>query len=132
MTDAQRPTRSARRTIRGWHPPTYWAASGVTAETIPIPTTNTVNSTVCASAAAATALSPSRPISARSLVIMAIWPSCVSAIGSASLTVSVNSARQSAVPAGALASAADMTPGMVMARTIIGRRINGSDDFVLE
>jgi hypothetical protein len=36
------------------------------------------------------------------------------------------------VPAGAFASAADMTPGMVMARTIVGRAINESDDFVLD
>ena len=85
-----------------------------------MPTTNIVNSTVCASAAAATALSPRRPISARSLVIMAIWPSCVSAIGSASLTVSVNSSRQILLSAGA-APTACIAPGMVMARTIVGR-----------
>jgi hypothetical protein len=36
------------------------------------------------------------------------------------------------VPAGAFAPAADMTPGMVMARTIVRRVINGSDDLVLE
>ncbi len=53
-----------------------------------------VNSTLCASAAAATALLPSRPISARSTVIMAICPSWVSASGPASLTVPISSSRQ--------------------------------------
>ena len=59
------------------------------------------NSTICASAAAATTSPPRRPTSARSVVIIATWPSCVSAIGRASRTVSVSSARQSAQPAGA-------------------------------
>ena len=41
-------------------------------------------------------LSPRRPINARSVVIMAIWPSCVSAIGHASLIVSIMSVRHTA------------------------------------
>ena len=87
-----------------------------------MPTTKQVKSTVCASAAAATALSPRRPISARSLVIMAIWPSCVSAIGSASFTVSAISARQRLLPAGASPAAA-IVPGMVMAGNIVRRAV---------
>jgi hypothetical protein len=45
------------------------------------------------------------------------------------LTVSVISARQTAFPAGE-ALAADITPGIVMARTIVARAHEGSDDFV--
>ena len=56
-----------------------------------MPKVKLMKKTVCASAAAATATSPSRPINARSVVIIAICPSCVSAIGTASLSVSVNS-----------------------------------------
>ena len=51
---AQRPTRSARRTMRGWRAPNACEASGDTAETMPMPTTKAANSTVCASADAAT------------------------------------------------------------------------------
>ena len=88
---AQRPTRSARRTMRGLRAPNACAASGATADTSPIPKVKVTKNTVCASAAAATASSPRRPISARSVVIIAICPSCVSAIGTASLSVSVSS-----------------------------------------
>ena len=88
---AQSPTRSARRTIRGSRAPNAWAANGATADISPIPKVKLTQNTVLASAAAATAASPSRPIKARSVVIIAICPSCVSAIGTASLSVSANS-----------------------------------------
>jgi hypothetical protein len=45
------------------------------------------------------------------------------------LTVSVISARQTAFPAGE-PPAADIIPGIVMARTIVARAHEGSDDFV--
>ncbi len=57
----------------------------------PMPKVKVMKNTELASAAAATAPSPSRPTSARSVVIIAICPSCVSAIGTASLSVSVSS-----------------------------------------
>jgi hypothetical protein len=44
------------------------------------------------------------------------------------LTVSVISARQIVLPAGA-APAAGIAPGIVMARTIVSRAHEGSDDF---
>ena len=71
-----------------------------------MPTVKAANSTVCASAAAASAASPSRPISTRSVVIMAIWPSWVSAMGAASRTVSASSARQRPTRPGPSARAA--------------------------
>ena len=87
----QSPVRSERRTRCGWPAPKACAASGATADTSPIPKVKLMKNTVWASAAAATAASPSRPIRARSVVIIAICPSCVSAIGTASLSVSANS-----------------------------------------
>ena len=56
-----------------------------------MPKVKLTKSTVCASDAAATASAPRRPIMARSVVIIAIWPSCVSAIGTASFSVSESS-----------------------------------------
>jgi hypothetical protein len=50
---------------------------------------------------------------ARSLVIIAIWPSCVSAIGKASLTVSLSSVRHAEIRAGVMAAPAMVCPGMV-------------------
>jgi len=64
---------------------------GATADTSPIPIVKLTKYTVPASAAAATASLPRCPIKARSVVIIAICPSCVSAIGRASLMVSVSS-----------------------------------------
>ncbi len=55
-------------------------------------------------------------MSARSVVIMAIWPSWVSAIGHASLIVSMISARQTARSDGVAGVAAAMVPGNVIAR----------------
>ncbi len=56
-----------------------------------MPKVKVMKNTELASAAAATAPSPRRPTSARSVVIIAICPSCVSAIGTASFSVSVSS-----------------------------------------
>ena len=66
-------------------------ANGATAETRPMPKVKLTNSTVCASDAAATASAPRRPIMAMSVVIIAICPSWVSAIGTASFSVSASS-----------------------------------------
>ena len=77
--------------MRGSRAPNACAASGDTAETSPMPNVKLTKNTVEASAAAATAWSPSRPTSARSVVIIAICPSWVSAIGTASRDVSVSS-----------------------------------------
>ncbi len=89
---AHRPTRSDRRTPCGLRAPNACAASGATAETRPMPKVKLTKKTVCASDAAATASVPKRPISAMSVVIIAICPSCVSAIGTASFSVSPSSA----------------------------------------
>ncbi len=89
---AHSPVRSARRTRRGSRAPKACAASGATADTSPIPMVKLMKYTVPASAAAATAALPSRPMKARSVVIIAIWLSCVSAIGTASRSVSLSSA----------------------------------------
>src|SRR5262245_28125952 len=115
-TATQSPTRSERRTMRGWPAPKACAASGATAETGPMPNTNPTNKMRCARPTAAMAPSPSRPMSARSVVIMAIWPSWVSAMGHASLTVSIISARQTPCPARAAALATVIVPGSIMAR----------------
>src|SRR5258707_12348701 len=83
---------------------------------MPMPNTKPRNRIRWASPTAATADSPSRPNSARSVVIMAIWPSWVSAIGQASFTVSAISFRQTKrSPCGA-EGAAVIVPGTVMAR----------------
>ena len=74
--------------MRGLRAPNACAANGATAETSPIPKVKLTKNTVCASDAAATASPPRRPIKARSVVIIAICPSWVSAIGTASLSVS--------------------------------------------
>ena len=96
--------------VRGSRAPNACATSGATADIAPMPSTNTAKNIVCASDAAAIAASPSRPISARSVVIIAIWPSCVSAIGIASRIVSISSARMGRLAgagAAALAMASD-------------------------
>ena len=116
MTAAHNPTRSERRTRRGLRAPNACAASGATAETGPMPRTNPTNRIRCARPTAAMACSPRRPINARSVVIMAIWPSCVSAIGHASLIVSIMSVRHGARLGCAGAPAATMVRGNVMAR----------------
>src|SRR5262245_3209098 len=116
ITAAHRPTRSARRTMRGSLAPKACAARGATAETGPMPNTNPTNKMSCARLTAAMAASPSRPMRTRSVVIMATWPSWVSAIGQASLTVSIVSARQTARTFVAADPAAVMVPGNVMAR----------------
>jgi hypothetical protein len=72
---------------------------------------------VLASAAAATASSPSRPIKARSVVIITICPSWVSAIGTASFSVSANSTARR--PRGL--AAAPCGAGFSFSRTVIGR-----------
>src|SRR5215475_2677124 len=105
--------------MRGSRAPKACAASAATADIGPMPSTKPQNRIRCVSATAATAPSPSRPINARSVVIMAIWPSCVSAIGQASLMVSRSSLRQMA---GALASPLTMVPGSDMARHHTGGR----------
>ncbi len=56
-----------------------------------MPKVKLTKNTVCASAAAAMASLPRRPIIAMSVVIIAIWPSCVSASGTASFSVSESS-----------------------------------------
>ena len=56
-----------------------------------MPKVKLTKSTVCASDAAATASAPRRPIMAMSVVIIAICPSWVSAIGTASFSVSASS-----------------------------------------
>ena len=61
---------------------------------------------------------------------MAIWPSCESASGIASLTVSVSSVRQTLLSAGACAPAAETARGIVMARNIVSATLMESDDFV--
>ena len=50
MTAAHSPTRSERRTMRGLRAPNACAASGATAETGPMPSTNPTNRIRCASA----------------------------------------------------------------------------------
>ena len=57
-----------------------------------MPAVKAMKYTVPASAAAASASPPSRPMKARSVVIIAIWPSCCAAIGVASRSVSISSA----------------------------------------
>ena len=101
--------------MRGCLAPKACAASGATADTTPMPITKATNSKVCASATAATTCSPRRPSSARSLVIIAIWPSCVSAIGQLSLTVSATSVRQIEVFAGVMTAPALVCSCMVCA-----------------
>ena len=81
-----------------------------------MPNTKPRNRIRCASPTDATAASPSRPISARSVVIIAIWPSWVSAIGQASLTVSAISVRQTKLSPCGAEVAAVMVPRWVMAR----------------
>ncbi len=117
ITAAHKPTRKARRTMRGCRAPYACEAKGATADTSPMPTVKAANSTVCASAAAASAASPRRPISTRSVVIMTIWPSWVSAIGTARRTVWASSARQRPPSAGTVASAARRVSREVMAAT---------------
>ena len=87
-----------------------------------MPSTKPMNKMRCASPTAAIASDPSRPIKARSVVIIAIWPSWVSAIGHASLIVSAISTRKTVRPAGASGPAAAMVPGDAMARHHSGCR----------
>ena len=54
-----------------------------------------------ASVAAASEVAPSRPRNSTSVVLMAIWPSCVSASGSASASVARISAPRDAAGTGA-------------------------------
>ena len=82
-----------------------------------MPTQNAANSTVCASAVAATTWSPRRPSSIKSVVIMAIWPSCVRAIGHDKRSVSMISARQRLSCAGCPMPAAISVGRNVMAAT---------------
>src|SRR5262245_34534229 len=118
--EAHSPTRKARRTRRGWRAPKACAAKGATACMKPMPSVKPTKRTVWASAAAATTLSPRRPSSIRSVVIMLIWPSWVSAIGAARRMVSRISARQMALAANAPAPAAVALLIAVMPRTIGG------------
>ena len=80
-----------------------------------MPMVKAANSTVCASAAAASAASPRRPISARSVVIMTTWPSWISAIGNASRTVSTSSARQRLARVGIPGAAAMVSVAVIAA-----------------
>ena len=121
MSAAHSPTRSARRTRRGLRAPNACAASGATAETSPMPKVKVTKNTVCASAAAATASSPSRPINARSVVIIAICPSWVAAMGTASFSVSVSSrARRPRVGAAPSAVAAALGARSILSRDVMG------------
>jgi hypothetical protein len=103
--------------MRGWRAPNACEASGATADTMPMPTVKAANSTVCASAVAATTWSPRRPSSIRSVVIMATWPSWVTAIGQARRIVSMISARQAVPGAGSSMPAAMCAGCEVMAAT---------------
>jgi hypothetical protein len=80
-----------------------------------MPSTNPRNKIRWASATPAIAPSPSLPIRARSVVIMAICPSWVRAIGQASLAVWAISMRQLAILVDGAALAAMMVPGVLAA-----------------
>ena len=103
--------------MRGSWPPNACAASGATADTNPMPNVKLTKKTVCASDAAAIASLPRRPMKAISVVIIAICPSCVSANGTASLSVSASSSvrwpgadARGAIDMGSILSREVMTP----------------------
>ena len=106
--------------MRGLRAPNAWAANGATAETSPIPKVKLTKNTVCASDAAATASLPRRPMKARSVVIIAICPSCVSARGAARRSVSESSSARwwpgASAPDGAIVDFRSILPEDVMER----------------